>query len=341
MLETLGEMPLALRLAVACAVVVVLMLITFWVIRRFAGGRLGVAGRGRQPRLAVIDAAAVDGRRRLVLIRRDNVEHLLLIGGPADVVVEQNIVRAVPVPLPADMPAMRGSAVDAPPAPRAVETPPPRVEPAPRAEALLRPPPAPRVEPGIRPPEVVPRSQPISRVREPAPRVERPPRPEFRAPQPLATPERSDVPVRSQERAESVVRVPAPEPRESAPPVLPPNAPSSAQRKPDDATAETRASTPASDASLTDVAQRLEAALRRPGAAQTRETASPPDSSARQPNELPAAKPEAGAEGSSGTQPNQPQAAKTAQPKRAAGKSVFENLEDEMASLLGRSSDKP
>src|SRR5262249_61867671 len=43
---------------------------------------------------AVIDAAPVDSRRRLVLIRRDNVEHLLLIGGPSDVVVEPNIVRA-------------------------------------------------------------------------------------------------------------------------------------------------------------------------------------------------------------------------------------------------------
>ena len=42
----------------------------------------------------MIDAATVDGRRRLVLIRRDNVEHLLMIGGPTDVVVEANIVRA-------------------------------------------------------------------------------------------------------------------------------------------------------------------------------------------------------------------------------------------------------
>jgi len=48
----------------------------------------------RQPRLAVIDAATVDGRRRLVLIRRDNVEHLLMIGGPTDIVIEQNMVRA-------------------------------------------------------------------------------------------------------------------------------------------------------------------------------------------------------------------------------------------------------
>src|SRR5215831_9376827 len=50
--------------------------------------------RGRQPRLAVIDAATVDGRRHLILIRRDNVEHLLMIGGPTDIAVEPNIVRA-------------------------------------------------------------------------------------------------------------------------------------------------------------------------------------------------------------------------------------------------------
>src|SRR5262245_13613894 len=69
-----------------------------WLVRRFASDRLGAnPNRGRMPRLAVIDAAAVDGRRRLVLVRRDNIEHLLMIGRPTDLVVESNIVRAVPV----------------------------------------------------------------------------------------------------------------------------------------------------------------------------------------------------------------------------------------------------
>lgn len=63
------------------------------IIRRFSGGGFASNARtGRQPRLSVMDAAAVDSRRKLVLIRRDDVEHLLLIGGPTDVVVEQNIV---------------------------------------------------------------------------------------------------------------------------------------------------------------------------------------------------------------------------------------------------------
>ncbi len=49
-------------------------------------------GKNRQPRLAVLDAAAVDTRRRLVLVRRDEVEHLIMIGGPTDIVIESRIV---------------------------------------------------------------------------------------------------------------------------------------------------------------------------------------------------------------------------------------------------------
>jgi hypothetical protein len=96
MLESLfgAETPLAVRFFIAFIVVFALIGLVAWLVRRFGSGALGSAGaRGRAPRLAVIEAGAVDGRRKLVLIRRDNVEHLLMIGGPADIVVEQNIVR--------------------------------------------------------------------------------------------------------------------------------------------------------------------------------------------------------------------------------------------------------
>src|SRR3569833_1130381 len=98
MFDLLGtETPLAVKFFIAFAVVLALIGITAWLGRRVGANRLGAAGRGgRQPRLAVIDAAAVDGRRRLVLVRRDNIEHLLMIGGPSDIVVESNIVRAMP-----------------------------------------------------------------------------------------------------------------------------------------------------------------------------------------------------------------------------------------------------
>lgn len=42
-------------------------------------------------RLGVIEYANVDGRRRLVLIKRDEVEHLIMTGGPVDVVIETGI----------------------------------------------------------------------------------------------------------------------------------------------------------------------------------------------------------------------------------------------------------
>lgn len=46
-----------------------------------------------EPRLGVIEFAHVDGRRKLVLIRRDDVEHLIMTGGPVDVVVETGILE--------------------------------------------------------------------------------------------------------------------------------------------------------------------------------------------------------------------------------------------------------
>src|SRR5688572_4626657 len=94
MFEMFSDMPQAAKFVAAFIVVLALIGLTAWLVRRFGSNRLGGGARGRQPRLAVIDAANVDGRRRLVLIRRDNVEHLMMIGGPNDVVVEPNIVRA-------------------------------------------------------------------------------------------------------------------------------------------------------------------------------------------------------------------------------------------------------
>src|SRR5690242_21721675 len=91
-----AEMPLAVRFFVAFLIVLGLIGAIAWAVRRFGSGRLGTSARGRQPRLAVIGYAGVDGRRRLILVRRDNVEHLLMIGGPTDIVVEPNIVRAIP-----------------------------------------------------------------------------------------------------------------------------------------------------------------------------------------------------------------------------------------------------
>ena len=85
----------ALTFFFAFVAVLALIGLAAWLVRRFATNRLGAnPNRSRMPRLAVIDAAAVDGRRRLVLVRRDNIEHLLMIGGPTDIVVEPNIVRA-------------------------------------------------------------------------------------------------------------------------------------------------------------------------------------------------------------------------------------------------------
>jgi hypothetical protein len=83
----------AVALGLLCLVAVL------WFIRNRPSSPFIRGGKNRQPRLAVLDAAAIDTRRRLVLVRRDDVEHLIMIGGPTDVVIESRIAtQARPVP---------------------------------------------------------------------------------------------------------------------------------------------------------------------------------------------------------------------------------------------------
>jgi hypothetical protein len=51
----------------------------------------GIFGPKPERRLDIVEQSNLDGRRRLVLIRRDNVEHLIMTGGPVDVVIETGI----------------------------------------------------------------------------------------------------------------------------------------------------------------------------------------------------------------------------------------------------------
>ena len=52
----------------------------------------GRRSRGRKGlRLGVVEYCEVDQTRRLVLVRRDDVEHLVMIGGHQDLLVEGNI----------------------------------------------------------------------------------------------------------------------------------------------------------------------------------------------------------------------------------------------------------
>ncbi|HRP78966.1 MAG TPA: flagellar biosynthetic protein FliO [Aquamicrobium sp.] len=86
----------ALLWTIVALIVLLVLLIAIRIVRGFSIGTFVSGGRHRKTRLAVMDATAVDSHRRLVLVRRDDVEHLILIGGPTDVVVEQNIRMASP-----------------------------------------------------------------------------------------------------------------------------------------------------------------------------------------------------------------------------------------------------
>jgi flagellar protein FliO/FliZ len=78
------------RLVGALALVLALIFAVAWVAKRLGlGGRLAIA-RGKR-RLAIQEVLPLDGKRRLVLLKRDGVEHLLLLGVNDDLVVETGI----------------------------------------------------------------------------------------------------------------------------------------------------------------------------------------------------------------------------------------------------------
>lgn len=180
---------LGVSLALLCLFVVL------WLLRHRAPSPFVRGGRNRQPRLQVLDAAAVDARRRLVLVRRDNVEHLIMIGGPTDIVVESGIgderpyLSAIPVSPDAMRLAHEAQAPSAAPAALAQPQPEPAPipakadpfpvvqrptparaseEPPPRATIAVRPSAPPAAEPSAPVPQAFP-SQPKASAVPPSP----------------------------------------------------------------------------------------------------------------------------------------------------------------------------
>lgn len=77
------------RFAAALVFVVALIAGLAWLVRR-----TGMAGRvtlGRNGRIGVVEIAGIDAKRRLVLVRRDDVEHLLILSPTGETVVETGI----------------------------------------------------------------------------------------------------------------------------------------------------------------------------------------------------------------------------------------------------------
>ena len=81
------------RFFLALAFVVLLIGACAWLARRFGlAGRFVVAG-GRR-RLSIVEVLPLDAKHRLVLLRRDEAEHLVLLGQNGDLVIERDAGRS-------------------------------------------------------------------------------------------------------------------------------------------------------------------------------------------------------------------------------------------------------
>jgi flagellar protein FliO/FliZ len=86
-----------LKFALAFLLVLGLIALCAWALRRFGLGGAIRPTRGR--RLAVVESLALDPRHRLVLVRRDDREHLLLIG-TGETVIESGIIPSPSASIP-------------------------------------------------------------------------------------------------------------------------------------------------------------------------------------------------------------------------------------------------
>lgn len=87
------------RFAGALGLVVGLIFLCAFAARR--GGLIQTARTGRRTgRIGVVETVALDAKRRLVLVRRDDREHLIVLGPDGNLVVERGV--AAPAPVAAD-----------------------------------------------------------------------------------------------------------------------------------------------------------------------------------------------------------------------------------------------
>lgn len=59
--------------------------------KRFGMGHRGPTGRGKSKRLRIVETMALDAKRRVILISRDDKEHLILLGNSKENVIEGDI----------------------------------------------------------------------------------------------------------------------------------------------------------------------------------------------------------------------------------------------------------
>lgn len=349
-----GAASAALWVILSVVLLAVVALLALWLVRTLRPSlNMNGANRGGRPqRLAITDAFPLDREgRKLVIVRRDNTEHLLLIGGPNDVLVEGNITRydrasrggqartneyeqdeapmavAPSAPLAPTMmptPVVHSPAMSAPVMPAPMMTPP--MAPVAVAPPVVAPPPAPvTVAPPVVSPPVVspaPRREPVAppvvQQAAPAPASSAPPVLTLETLLADATPVKAEPPKAEPPKTEApkVEAQPAPAPVEPPPaPVTPPPRP------------------PA----MSEMARRLNEALQKPVTGTLR----PPFN-----RSIPPAPPTAGPSASPtppvtpvappAEPPPTPEVKSAAPAPEPVAKADMDLLEEEMARLLGR-----
>ncbi len=88
------DFELYFRFLLALGLVLGLIFALSWAVRRFGPGSRLLPNAGRDRRLALVEVASVDARRRLILLRRDETEYLVLLGPTQDLLLDKDFQAA-------------------------------------------------------------------------------------------------------------------------------------------------------------------------------------------------------------------------------------------------------
>lgn len=83
--------PTLLKFISAFVFVMSLMFMLSWGLKRLGLAGTSLLPNGSRRRLKIIETLPLDARRKLVIIRRDDREHLLVLGPTGETVVESSI----------------------------------------------------------------------------------------------------------------------------------------------------------------------------------------------------------------------------------------------------------
>lgn len=85
------DLPQFMRLIIALAIVIALMGGLSFILKKLGLAQNANLKSGDKRRLKIVESLPLDARRRIVILQRDDVQHLVILGANGETLIEKDI----------------------------------------------------------------------------------------------------------------------------------------------------------------------------------------------------------------------------------------------------------